>query len=240
MFCLLREQNFIDFTNYTKMITELLYQTYLNALLNSDRKTCFNIVEELLKDDIDIKTLYTDLFQRSLVDVGLLWERNKISVAKEHMATSLTQSTMQLVYPKLFTEEYTERTAVVSSATNEFHHVGARMVADVFEMHGWNCVYLGANTPDNDLITYIEEKKPDVVALSVSISFNLPLALEVVQEIKSRWADQAILLGGQAFMWGEQYIKFLQDLPSVDCILTLDNLEEYILNFDQAQINETG
>ncbi len=222
------------------MITEIVYQTYFKALLEADRKTCFHIVEELLKDNIEVKRLYTDLFQRSLVDVGLLWERNKISVAKEHMATSLTQSVMQLVYPKLLSQEPVGRTAVVSSACNEFHHVGARMVADVFEMHGWNCVYLGANTPDNDLISYIEEKKPDVVALSVSISFNLPMALDVVQEIKSQWPEQAMILGGQAFMWGEHYVKFLQQIPSVACILTLENLEDYIINFDKLPVNETG
>lgn len=222
------------------MINEQLYQNYLKVLLDGNREACFETVQSLLEQKINIKLLYTRLFQRSMVDVGLLWERSKISVAKEHLATCMTQNLMQLVYPTLFTDEHLEKTAIVTSAFNEYHQIGAQMVADIFEINGWHSYYLGANTPINDLNKLAQELKPNVIGISVSISFNLPNVVSSIEELRKHFPKTRMIVGGQAFLWGRNYRYKLEQYPLVDCILTLDELETYLLNFDKPTINETG
>ncbi len=96
---------------------------------------------------MELKSLYMDLFQRSLYAVGELWELNKISVAREHLATAITESLLNLVYPRLFENTPTGKKVVVSCAANELHQIGGKIVADFFELNGWESHFLGANTP---------------------------------------------------------------------------------------------
>ena len=62
-----------------RMITEDLYRNYLKDLLDGRRSQCQQTVGELIDNDIDVKRLYVDLFQRSMYHVGELWENNRIS-----------------------------------------------------------------------------------------------------------------------------------------------------------------
>jgi methanogenic corrinoid protein MtbC1 len=203
-----------------------IYKQYISSLLSGDRNTCRQIVEAQLETNPDIKSLYTNLFQRSLYEVGELWEYNKISVAVEHLATSITESLMSLVYPILFSAEKSGKKAIIACIANEYHQIGARMVADVFELNQWDGYFLGANTPVTDLFQLIDEKKPKIIGISVSIYFNMKTLLTLVDKIQATYPGQEVLVGGQAFRWGGTDIA--QKYPDVSYFDSLDNLEAYI------------
>lgn len=205
------------------MIDEPLYQDYLTALLAGDRARCAALVDRLLEDDIVPETIYTDLFQRSLYRVGELWEQNRVSVAVEHLATAITESLLAGVYPRILADRTPNgRRAVVSCGANEFHQVGARMVADILEHCGWDVWFLGANTPAEELLPLIEEKRPDAVGLSLSVYFSLARLTRMIEVIRSHHPGLDILVGGQAFRWAGAatiarekrvaYIPSLEDL----------------------------
>lgn len=183
------------------MITPDLYQRYQERLLAGDRRACTEVVQRLLDESIGLEELYLDLFQTALYEVGGLWERNRISVAVEHTATAITESLMALAYPRLFQVRRIGRTAVVTCAAGELHQVGARMVADSLEMRGWDAHFLGANAPLDDLLRHVEEKKPEVLAISMSISSSLPRLHESVSQIREAHGDLKIAIGGQAMRW---------------------------------------
>ena len=87
------------------IITDDLYRDYLENLLKGRRSVCFRTVSSLLDNGVELKTLYLDLFQRSLYEVGDQWESNRISVSTEHLATAITESLLPLAYPRLFSSE---------------------------------------------------------------------------------------------------------------------------------------
>ena len=83
--------------NYLKMTSknqklEATYQAYLETLIRGDRQRCRALVEEILPDENSIKDQYVGIFQRLLYQVGELWECNQLSVAREHMATAITEN----------------------------------------------------------------------------------------------------------------------------------------------------
>jgi len=170
--------------------------------------------------------LYENLFRDSLYEVGWLWETNQISVAVEHLATSVTEKMMTLVYPTIFSAEKIGKKAIITCTPHEFHQIGARMVADIFEMSGWDGYYLGANTPENDLFEMIKDKKPDVLGVSVSIYFNIRTMMELVEQVRVHYPDLHILLGGQAFQHGGHEI--VQKLSNSTYIESLDQLKASI------------
>ncbi len=208
------------------MVTEKQYSAYFDALLSGDQRRCAEIVSGLLDNDIDVKLLYKNLFQRSLYEIGELWEMNKISVATEHLATSITESLLTLVYPIIFAKPHTEHTAIVSCVANEFHQIGGKMVADFLELNGWHAYFLGANTPVRDLVELIEEKKPNFAALSLSLYFNLPKLYKTIEAIRSHQPELPLLVGGQAFRWGGQELQ--NSYEGVKLLHSLDELESFI------------
>lgn len=208
------------------MINEDLFQHYLKSLMDGDRQQCKLVVEDLLDSDMEVKDLYTQLFQTSLYKVGELWERNVISVATEHLATTVTEWLMALTYPRIFGAEHTGKKAVVACVAGEYHQIGAKMVADTFEMNGWEGYFLGANTPTDELMRLIEKKDPDILCLSLSISAHMPSLLALVDTISSIYPDLSVVAGGQAFRWGGT--DTLKDIPHVTYMGSLSELEEHV------------
>lgn len=210
------------------MITDRVYNDYLDLLLQGRRLECGRIVQDLIDRGVDIRILYTDLFQKSLYAVGDLWERNRISVAREHLATAVTEGLLNQVYPVLFDgeREQTGKSVVVSCAANEFHQIGGKMVADLFEYHGWEGHFLGAGTPVDEMLAFIEETKPDMVGLSLSVYFNLASLKTGLAAIRANFRNLDILVGGQAFRWGG--VDTLKRFSGTEYVPSLDDLEHAI------------
>ncbi|HCY87418.1 MAG TPA: cobalamin-binding protein [Desulfobacteraceae bacterium] len=208
------------------MISSSMYQQYFSALRNGNRETCTRIVQDLLDRKIDLKMLYVNLFQKSLYQVGELWETNQITVAREHMVTALTESLLNLVYPVLFSAPHKEKSAIVSCAANEYHQIGSKIVADFFELNGWDCHFLGANTPLADLLKFIDEVNPDLLGLSLSVYFNMPALRKTIEAVTSDFPHLDLLVGGQAFNRGGKNI--VNNYPNTRYIASLDELESLI------------
>ncbi len=208
------------------MIDEKLYATYLTSLLDGKRSKCHDIVQKLLDDRIDIKKLYTNLFQRSMYRVGELWENNRITVATEHLSTSITESLLNLAYPSIFARERIDRKVVISCAANEFHQIGGKMVADIFELNGWDGYFLGANSPIEETARFIHETRPDIVGFSLSILSNLDHLKGGIEVFRSDFPNLDLLIGGQAFRWGG--IDTIKQYAGTEYIQSLDDLEKMI------------
>ena len=207
-------------------IPEGLYSDYLSNLIAGQARQCGETVRDLLAHGIEVEDLYTSLFQRSLYRVGELWETGRISVATEHIATSITERLMTLAYPAIFAAEHTDKTAIVSCAANEYHQIGGRMVADILEMRGWHGHFLGANTPVADLTRMIEEKQPDIVALSVSVYFNMTGLSRAIEAVRKFDRNLPLLVGGQALRWGDA--GTVSEQNGIHVLHSLQDLDAFI------------
>lgn len=195
------------------------YEPFLDALLAGDRARCRSIFQAWLDADLALRVLYQERVQPALYRVGELWEQGHVSVATEHLATAITEGLLGLVYPRLFDRPDVGRSVVVACAANEYHRIGGKMVADLFELRGWRGHFLGANTPQRDLLELIHEKNPDAVVLSLAVHFNLDALVCAADAVRTDFPDVPILVGGQAFRWGGldrvAAIPRLQYLPSL-------------------------
>jgi methanogenic corrinoid protein MtbC1 len=112
---------------------------------------------------------------------------------------------------------------------NEYHQVGAKMVADAFEWKGWDGYYLGANTPEKEMLRFLEYHQPDLVGLSLSLYFNLPSLKKALTGIRTHFPSLPVLVGGQAFRWGgSEIITEFENTYLLDDII---HLQEFINTF---------
>ncbi len=177
-------------------------------LLKGDRKASQNWLEALQSEQsLSLSEMYLELLQPAMQQVGLLWEEGKISVAQEHLASALVSRLMVSIYGSQDLDTTPTRGKVlITTAPNEFHAMGAWMLSDLLEQDGWETRYLGSNTPIKDILEYLEEEKPDILAISVAIPFNLDQADQLIRQVRSQqqFSQLRIMLGGQAFSYHER------------------------------------
>ncbi len=207
-------------------ITEHVFQRYTEALITGDRSRCAAVFDDLLAAGVAFKNIYQALIQRSLYEVGERWERNEISVASEHLATAVTEGLMNRIYARIMPPPANGRKVVITSVENELHQVGGKMVADIFEMHGWDSYYLGANVPTNELARFIADIRPDLLGLSLSVYMHLAVLNTMLDTLTRRFPKLPILIGGQAFRHGGQALT--RAYVGVQWIASLDDLEVYL------------
>ncbi len=121
-----------------------------------------------------IQDLYIHVFQCVQRELGRLWQINQITVAQEHYCSASTQLIMSQLYPYIFAGEKNGRKMVAACLGGELHEIGLRMVADIFEMGGWDTFYLGANTPPESIVQMLVVEQAELLALSATM--NPPMA----------------------------------------------------------------
>ncbi len=195
-----KPSNYTSYINEDKPLVKLLEQ-YLEFLLNGDRHSAGKMIIEAVDNGISVKDIYLHVFQSSLYEVGRLWQENKITVAQEHYITAATQLIMSQLYPYISNSKKTGKVLVATSVSKELHEVGVRMVADFFEMDGWNTFYLGANTPTESIIQTIISKKADLVLISATISSHIGEVMDLIRTVRrcAECRDPKIIVGGYPF-----------------------------------------
>ncbi|MGD9994494.1 MAG: B12-binding domain-containing protein [Salinivirgaceae bacterium] len=210
---------------------QAIQNEFISALLSGNRAACSFIARNYLESSNDFIHLYENIIRHALYKVGKLWESNQISVATEHLATTIAESVLNEFYETLISEQRLAKKVVVASVANEFHQVGQHMVSHVFENQGWDTFILGSNLPTNDLIDFIKQNKPDVLALSLTLYFNLPVLIELLTVIENTFPDLNVVVGGQAFIHGG--VEETKAFKNVSYIKNLNDLELFIQNFNQ-------
>jgi methanogenic corrinoid protein MtbC1 len=179
-----------------------LAEKYLDALVSANREKAIQLILDSHRNGVSIKDIYLHVLQPVQYEIGILWQLNKISVAHEHYASSVTQLVMAQLYAFICQNANNNSKGMIVAvcASGELHEIGIRMVADFFEMEGWKTHLLGANMPVNDLVQTILELKPVLLAISVSMSSNVVKTRKLIKAVRSSQAkDTKIIVGGYLF-----------------------------------------
>ncbi|TXT47696.1 MAG: cobalamin B12-binding domain protein [Spirochaetes bacterium] len=181
-------------------LDNLYVRQYTEALLGGRRSYATQLIKGLAAQGKSLIDLYDEIFIPSQQKVGYLWHTGKISVVQEHYVTAATQAIISGQYETFFFDHGTDMpTMFAACAEGELHEIGIRYIADYFQAQGWNTRYFGANVPSEDLVREIVANKPTVVALSATLSVNLPAMETLVGCVRSQKGyDPVVLVGGRA------------------------------------------
>ena len=178
------------------------YDPFLAALVAGDRRRALAVVTAARASSADVRTLYLDVFQPALREVGRLWQENEMTIAQEHLATAITEIAMaKLQGEAALLPPRGDLTLIAACADSELHAVGLRMVCDLLEHQGWDVTYLGASVPQEGLARMVHERRPAVVAISASTAPYVPQIRAMIAAVRDREGDSPYLLvGGRPFL----------------------------------------
>ena len=180
-----------------------LAREYLDLLLAGKREEASELIHTAVKEGHGVGEIYRTVFERTLKEVGLMWMQNRVNVAMEHYFSASTQLIMSQLYPYITSASREEKHEVCLAITvcGELHDIGARMVADFMEMDGWKTFFLGNNLCNEDIVKAAADHKPDVLALSATMFFNVESIARAIRAIRAvdGLSNLVILVGGRPF-----------------------------------------
>jgi methanogenic corrinoid protein MtbC1 len=182
---------------------------FLAAILSGQHRAALTIVEEAIHNGARHVDMYVDVIGESLRNIGLLWERNTITVAQEHMASAIAQYVIAMIYPRLIPTSPSRGSMVVTGVSGEHHQIGANLVADALEENGWTVRFLGTNLPHSSILSTIEEVSADVLCISTTLIANLPSAADLIRTVRDKLGNKVprIILGGAAYRITPRFAK---------------------------------
>ena len=195
------EDTYKNYDEYSKMHEEIedeRVKKYIELVLDGEQQNAIDYIISLT-DEMEIGDILVDILQVSMFQIGEMWLHGVIDVDQEHYATYVTQKAMAQFYPEIFKQERIGKTIVTTSIGSELHEMGISMIADIFELNGWDAVHLGAGTPESSISNTIENNKPQLVALSVTMPNHLRECKKTVDYLREKHSDIVIAVGGMAF-----------------------------------------
>ena len=173
----------------------------LEALLRLDAGAARAVLEDALAAGMPLARIYAGVVPPLMREVGRRWQTNEISVAHEHYCSAAVQSILGGFHRLIFKHGNAAGPSImVACVEGEQHELGARTVADVFELSGWHTSFLGANLPARDLVKLIEEaaRRPDVIALSATMPGHLARLAATIEAIRDS-TGVPVMVGGYLF-----------------------------------------
>lgn len=187
-------------------VRHALYAEFVQLLETEDRAGAVRFaLSKLESGELDVVSLYSGLLAPSLNDMVCSDDKDTC-IWKEHVRSSLIRAIIESCYPHVLKQSEAAgrrgagRKVLVVCPTEEYHELGARMVADFFTIAGYAVTFIGANTPRGVILSAARHIRPMYLAMSVTNYYNLFDARQVIDAVrKELGAGVKVIVGGNAF-----------------------------------------
>jgi MerR family transcriptional regulator, light-induced transcriptional regulator len=156
---------------------------------------------------IEVADLYTQVLGVYLAAVGSRWQHGTQRVWQEHFASHVVRTIIEALSPTvtLLAAEapLKGQTVLLACPPDEQHDLGLRMLADRFDLAGYRTVFLGADTPVDEIVTAASAVGADIVVMTVSTVFERVELRLLVDTMIQRLPGVSVRVGGPAFARGQ-------------------------------------
>jgi len=150
-----------------------------------------------------------------LVELGNAWMNNKVDVAHEHFASERVRDFLTQQWRPISDRSRGPR-ILAATLPSETHYLGLQMACTVLAISGARIVYLGADTPVEDVTSTAQNQLVDAVCVSVSIAANRSMTVRDLNNLRRQLGGEISIvaggLGAPEALDGITTIKDLQEL----------------------------
>ena len=146
---------------------DALQAALLDAFLNLDEAKAEQVFSQAHSFH-SVETVFSELVQRTMVKLGLLWHRGEIPITTEHFASAYIYGRLRTLMSATANPGGGAR-VIVACAPLEHHELGALVLATLLRRAGYHVLYVGADTPVADLREMARDAQPSGVLISASV-----------------------------------------------------------------------
>ena len=138
----------------------------------------------------------TDTLVPFIEALGSTWRNEELKIAQEHFASDIVRTFLASRWRPM-ADRSSGPTAVCATLSRERHDLGLHMAALVAAVANWRVIYLGANTPTDDIKLTAEQTLAKVILVSVSSYGNVDEARDELTHLRDMVdPDVSIVVGG--------------------------------------------
>lgn len=183
-------------------------------------KIMSTVILQLGFEDTMIKVIYPFLMK-----IGILWQTGSISPSQEHFISNLIRQKIIVAIDGLFvpSSQYNNK-YLLFLPENELHELSLLFSAYLIKSRKNQVIYIGQNTPFEDLINVYNSMKPDFL---LTIMTSYPQAHEVqayVDKLSQTFHNNTILISGRQVVGQD-----IQPRENVWILNKLEDLREFVI-----------
>lgn len=161
------------------------------------------VLEAVSNGRVPLDDLYPRVLVPLLIDTGAAWEAGTTAVWEEHLTSGIVRTIIESLTVAVARAATAApplgRSILLACPSGEQHDLGLRMLSDRLALRGWDALYLGADTPADQIMAAARAVGADLVALSAATHFNLVLLRAFVDEVRDGLPGVRVVVGGPAF-----------------------------------------
>lgn len=170
-------------------------EAFLQLALAGEPREATRFGLELIDTGVSSSNVIGDVLACSQREVGERWQRNELSVADEHLASGVTESTLS-AFSSIPADGTEGSSVLVACAEGDWHSIAAHMIAEQLRTEGFVVTYLGASTPADEVARFLEQRRLNALV----VSCNLPMFFSGVTRLANAAHRHGVpvLVGGRA------------------------------------------
>lgn len=202
--------NAVDAAPVHSAMGSMPVEAYAAAAIAGDEPTCFELLDGLLANGVDLLTLACDLFSPAMGVVGERYMSGEIDEGQEHLASAVTERAMARALHYRPPMASNGLRAVLGCCAGNLHSLGLRMVSDLLRSHGWDCRFLGANVPEEAFLDAVWKHRPDLVLVSCGCTESEDACISLLRQLAAQKPIGGYRVGAGGFCVSNAPERFLE------------------------------
>ena len=200
-------------------------QQIYKKLTEGNIEQCIKIYEEYVKI-FNESDFFDKILRPVMHKIGDDWASSKISIATEHVASNIAQTLVKIIMDRV-SSSGNKKKILICVPLGEEHHLGCDVLETYLSIKGFKIYNIGTSIPTESILSFIQNNKPDVILISITLKDNLSAGQRLVTKIKERYKIP-VLIGGYAIQT-EKIPKFEGD---VICDIRLEEIPKILRKYN--------
>jgi MerR family transcriptional regulator, light-induced transcriptional regulator len=164
--------------------------------------------------------------------IGVLWQTGSINPAQEHFISNLVRQKLIVAIDGQIYKGGGKK-FLLYLPEGELHEVSILFAAYLIKARGHKVIYLGQNTPKEDLLAVYKLHNPEFILTVITTSPSAEFVQEYIDALSERFSKAQILLSGYQIVG--QDLKFPKNVKTMNYIR---QIKEYLDEIEQVLIEK--
>jgi methylmalonyl-CoA mutase cobalamin-binding domain/chain len=183
--------------NVNETSFENCVEGFMSALEQMDSKTLENILIQS-ETDYGLNGMIENVMVPLVEEIGEGWRKGKLRISHEHLASHVIRTFLGGVLASN-KNTFGAPNVLVTTPSDQWHDIGALIIAVTAASEGWNVTYLGANLPAEEIAGSAKQNNCKAVILSIVYPEDDPTLVQEIRKLRRSLPDNvSIIAGGRA------------------------------------------
>jgi len=161
-----------------------LAQAYRDTLVAGDRTLCRKIIDLALSSGITPYDLLNDLIWPTMEALQQLYRDDRVTLGQMNMATRLNRAVTDQLTGRIERKPANGKKVLIFCGNAEPEELGGQICADLFECDGWTVRFAGGGVPDDEVLKFIGEFRPELLIMFGTLPSGVPAVRKLIDYLR--------------------------------------------------------